>query len=181
MLAIDTATATVSGRYPVCSAPRGMAYDPALRELHVACRSGRLVSLEATAGTVVNVHELDDDLRDVFVMNGGLVVTRFRSAEILQIGHGVVTARGKLPSLGGSEPRVAFRGVALPNGMMLMAHQVESSSPLGTGFGAYYGGGCSGGGVVEQVLSLVSTGGTAVPARCGRVRHRFSQYMCKSK
>jgi hypothetical protein len=59
-------------------------------------------------------------------------------------------------------PSVAFRGVALPNGMVLLAHQVESTAPLGTGFGAYYGGGCSGGGVVEQVLSLVSVDGAPV-------------------
>jgi mono/diheme cytochrome c family protein len=160
VLAIDTALGAVTGRYAACSAPRGMAYDASLGLLHVACRSGRLVSLDATTGAVAETLELEEDLRDVLIVDGALVVTRFRSAEILRIEDGVVTDRGKPPGMNAAEPRVAFRGAALPNGMVLLAHQVESSSPLGTGFGAYYGGGCSGGGVVEQVLSLVSLDGT---------------------
>jgi hypothetical protein len=160
VLAVDTALGAVTGRYPVCNAPRGIAYDAGSSVLHVACRSGRLVSLDATTGAVVETLELEEDLRDVLVVNGGLVVTRFRSAEVLRVAGGVVTDRGKPPAMNVRVPSVAFRGAALPNGKVLLAHQVESTAPLGTGFGAYYGGGCSGGGVVEQVLSLVSVDGT---------------------
>jgi hypothetical protein len=163
VLSVDMALGAVTARYPVCNAPRGMAYDATSSLLHVACRSGRLLSLDATTGAVVRTLELEDDLRDVLLVNGGLVVTRFRSAEILRVVDGVVTGRGKPPAMSVRVPSVAFRGAALPNGMMLLAHQVESTAPLGTGFGAYYGGGCSGGGVVEQVLSLVSVDGTPVP------------------
>jgi hypothetical protein len=162
VLALDTALGTVRGRYAVCNAPRGMAYDAVTNRLHVACRSGRLVSLDAATGVPVTTLELEEDLRDVLLVNGALVVTRFRSAEILRIADGAVTSRGKPPTMNVATPSVAFRGVALPNGMLLLAHQVESTSPLGTGFGAYYGGGCSGGGVVEQVLSLVSVNGPPI-------------------
>ncbi|HEV8547774.1 MAG TPA: cytochrome c, partial [Polyangiaceae bacterium] len=71
---------------------------------------------------------------------------------------------GTPPDVGVLSPAVAFRGVGLPNGMMLLAHQVESGAPLGTGLGAYYGGNCAGGGVVQQVLSLVSVDGSALPS-----------------
>jgi hypothetical protein len=162
VLAVDTLPGAVRARYPVCNAPRGMAYDAVLNRLHVACRSGRLVTLDAATGVVVTTLELEEDLRDVLLVNGALVVTRFRSAEILRIENGAVTNRGKPPAMSVATPSVAFRGVALPDGKVLLAHQVESTSPLGTGFGAYYGGGCSGGGVVEQVLSLVSVDGAPV-------------------
>jgi hypothetical protein len=163
VLAVNTALGAVTGRFPVCNAPRGMAYDAASNVLHVACRSGRLVSLDAATGALAGALELEDDLRDVLLVDGGLVVTRFRSAEILHIVNGVITGRGKPPAMAVRVPSVVFRGAALPNGRVLLAHQVESTAPLGTGFGAYYGGGCSGGGVVEQVLSLVSVDGTPLP------------------
>jgi hypothetical protein len=167
VLKVDTTLGTVSGRYPVCGAPRGMAYDAARGVLHVACRSGRFVTLDVATGTVVESVELEEDLRDVLLVDGALLVTRFRSAELLRVEGGRVTDRGKPPAMNAGEPHVAFRGAALPNGMVLMAHQVESSSPLGTGLGAYYGGGCSGGGAVEQVLSLVSVDGTPINGTTG--------------
>lgn len=161
VLAIDVPTATVTGRYPVCNAPRGMAYDTANGRLHVACRSGRLVSLDAATGAVVSTFELEDDLRDVLIVNGSLVVTRFRSAELLLLDEaGAISKRSAPPTVGPSVASVAFRSVGLPNGTVAMAHQVESTNQLGTGFGAYYGGGCSGGGVVEQVVSVAALGST---------------------
>jgi hypothetical protein len=76
---------------------------------------------------------------------------------------GTVSARGTPPDIGVNSPAVAFRGLTLPNGMVLLAHQVESGAQLGTGLGAYYGGGCAGGGVVQQALSLVAVDGTTLP------------------
>jgi DNA-binding beta-propeller fold protein YncE len=163
VLVIDVAAGTLTGRMPVCNAPRGLAYDAAENRLYVACRSGRLAMLDATSGALVSSFELDADLRDVLLLDGSVFVTRFRSAEILKLdASGAVTARQSPPDFGGFPAGVAFRAVPLPNGMFLMAHQIESSSQLGTGFGAYYGGGCSGGGVVQRVLSLVAVDGTVL-------------------
>jgi hypothetical protein len=157
VLAIDVAAKALKSRFPVCNAPRGLAYDAAQNRLYVACRSGRVATLDATSGAVLSSFELDEDLRDVLLVGGSLVVTRFRSAEILRVdATGKVSARQAPPSIGPGSAGVAFRGLALPNGMLLLAHEVESGAELGTGFGAYYGGGCGGGGVVDQVLSLVA-------------------------
>ncbi len=159
VLAIDVTLGTLTRRIPVCNAPRGLSYDVAQNRLYVACRSGRLVTLDGTSGSVLSTLELDPDLRDVFLVDGSLVVTRFRSAELLRLdASGAVSARQSPPSMGSGLASVAFRGVPLPNGMLMLAHQIESSAPLGTGFGAYYGGSCAGGGVVQQALSLVSFG-----------------------
>jgi hypothetical protein len=165
VLVIDVAAARLKSRYAVCNAPRGMAYDAAQNRLYVACRSGRLAVLDATSGSVISTFEFDADLRDVLLVGSSLVLTRFRSAEILRLdATGAVIAREVPPPNGPSMPGVAYRGVPLPNGMFLLAHELESSAPLGTGFGAYYGGGCSGGGVVTQALSLVGFDNTlAVP------------------
>ncbi|HSU40743.1 MAG TPA: hypothetical protein VLJ38_14285, partial [Polyangiaceae bacterium] len=164
VLAIDVTLGTVQRRTPVCNAPSGLTYDAAQNRLYVACRSGRLVTLDGTSGSVVSTLDLDPDLRDVFLVNDSLVVTRFRSAELLRLdANGAVSAHQSPPSMGTGLASVAFRGVPLPNGMLMLAHQIESSSPLGTGFGAYYGGSCAGGGVVGQALSLVAFGDTVLP------------------
>jgi DNA-binding beta-propeller fold protein YncE len=164
VLAIDVTLGTLTARIPVCNAPRGLAYDAVQNRLYVACRSGRLVTLDAASGSVLSTLDLDADLRDVFLVNGSLVLTRFRSAEILELdATGAVRARQSPPSMGPGVASVAFRGVALPNGMLMLAHEIESGAPLGTGFGAYYGGSCAGGGVVQQALSLVSLGDGALP------------------
>lgn len=167
VLAIDIAAGAVTSRFPVCNAPRGMAYDAGGNLLLVACRSGRLVTLDATSGAEITAVTLDEDLRDVLIARSSVIVTRFRSAELMRVVAGVVNARATPPQIGVNSPGVAFRGLTLPNGMLLLAHQVESSSPLGTGLGAYYGGSCAGGGVVQQVLSLVSIDGTELFAPTG--------------
>jgi hypothetical protein len=164
VLAVDVASGTIRSRTPVCNAPRGMAYDAATNALHVACRSGKLVTLDGASGAVTSSVKLDTDLRDVFLLGGSRYVTRFRSAEILRVdAMRTVAARTAPPSIGALAPGVAFHGVPLPGGLFLLSHQIESSNPLGTGLGAYYGGGCAGGGVVQQVLTLVSLDGTTLP------------------
>jgi len=163
VLALDLASGGVS-RFPVCNAPRGLAYDAASNHLYVACQSGRLATLDATTGAVVSTLDLDTDLRDVLLVGGSLVVTRFRSAEVLRLdASGAVALRLTPPVLGVNTPGVAYRAVAVSNTIVALSHEVESSAQLGTGFGAYYGGGCGGGGVVEQVLSLVAVDGSSVP------------------
>jgi mono/diheme cytochrome c family protein len=115
---IDPATATLVEKREVCRTPRGIAYDRDSNTLHVACADGQLVSLDATTGAVTRRLELERDLRDVVVLaRGRLAVSRFRSAEVLE-----VTAAGTMGA------RVA-PGPALRSGFFSEA----SSSGLGGG------------------------------------------------
>src|SRR4029078_4686452 len=80
---IDPNAAKVTDRRAVCAAPRGLAYDSKSDVVHVACAGGELVSLPAAGGNAVRSLHLANDLRDVIVKGDHLVVTRFRSAEVL--------------------------------------------------------------------------------------------------
>jgi mono/diheme cytochrome c family protein len=85
----------IAGRRDVCTAPRGLAYDADQRQIHVACAEGELVSLPIAAdGAAVRRLVLDRDLRDVVVDGDSLLVSKFRSAEVLTIDRaGAVVGR----------------------------------------------------------------------------------------
>jgi len=165
VLRIDVPSGTLLQRMPVCNAPRGIAYDATRGQLHVACASGALVTLDPTTGSVIRKLDLDDDLRDVVVADDHLFVTRFRNAELLVIdADGHLMLRDQPPQQGGvrqGPPTLAYR-LAATNGIMVMVHQQSSSSPLGSGLGGYYGGNC-GGSVTDTFISTVqaATVGTA--------------------
>jgi mono/diheme cytochrome c family protein len=81
---VDLATGGLS-ILQVCLAPRGVAYDAALKAVHVACASGELVTMPTGTGDVVR-RNLDRDLRDVVVMgDGSLQVTQFRTAASFRV------------------------------------------------------------------------------------------------
>ena len=70
-------------RREVCSVPRGIAYDAAHDQLHVACAEGRLVSLGAApSGAITRQVEIAGDARDVIARGDQLFVSHFRSAEL---------------------------------------------------------------------------------------------------
>ncbi len=116
VVSIDLATATVVRRTAVCSAPRGLAYDPAGEMVYVACAGGELVTLEAATGVERRRRMLVDDLRDVVVVPGALVLTTFRDARRFRLEGD----RDTLVEQGGAEdpafgrPRVAWRAIAAP-------------------------------------------------------------------
>ena len=126
---LDLASKSITARRPVCAAPRGIAYDAAKDQLNVACADGELVTLAAVGDGVVRKVTLDSDLRDVTPQGDKLLVTRFRSAEVLVVdGNGAVQNRIKPPSLTFSaatapfEPAVAWRTVSSPLGAVVV-HQ----------------------------------------------------------
>ncbi|AGP33488.1 c-type cytochrome [Sorangium cellulosum] len=85
VVTIDLATKQAHRR-PVCPAPRGVAYDAAADLLHVACAGGELVTLSSDlAAPPVRELRLDRDLRDVVVEGEALLVSRFRSPELLVV------------------------------------------------------------------------------------------------
>lgn len=72
-------------RRELCDLPRGLAYDRTSDRLYWACAEGALVQLDPSTGTATKQFELGRDLRDVVVREGRLFVTRFRSAEVLEV------------------------------------------------------------------------------------------------
>jgi DNA-binding beta-propeller fold protein YncE len=131
---IDPRTGNVLLRRSVCQYPRGIAHDPITDLLHVACVDGELISMPARGGAPVRTLKLDDDLRDVIVDGKRLLVSRFRSAELL-----VLDADGKLiqrlvPQLFEDitdqpkqyRPAVAWRTIpAFPDGVLMVHQQLE--------------------------------------------------------
>ena len=132
---IDPRKASLVDRRPVCPAPRGIDYDASLDTLHVACATGELVRLGST-GPVTRVVRLDRDLRDVIVTDNELLVTRFRSAEVLHVdGAGNITKRTKpgTPTdytYGTMASVVAWRTVRNKSGKVYMLHQLASTEAL---------------------------------------------------
>jgi mono/diheme cytochrome c family protein len=162
VLAVNLATLAIT-RAPVCGAPRGLAYDASASVLHVACGSGALVTLDANTLAVVTSANVGSDLRDVIVHGDELVVSRFRSAELLTLDRaGAVKVRHSLKQPG-SGPSAAFRTVVSASGAVTVVHQSQANTVLGGGFGAYYGGTCWAS-VSGSTLSTLSLDGSALPS-----------------
>ena len=161
----------------ICGEPRGIAWEEKTDLVHVACATGELVSVPAAGGEPERVLRLDRDLRDVLVRDRGLVVTTFRSAELLEITEkgrianrfeSPVTTRPPLPPfschciLNTTEeperidalPEVAWRTIALPDGRLVMLHQRRMDAPLQPTPSGYQSG-C--GGPVESALTVHAT------------------------
>src|SRR5450432_1157644 len=91
---LDPASWASVNRRSVCAAPRGLAYEAKTDLVHVACADGQLVALPAAGGVATRTIKLDRDLRDVVVDGDRLLVSRFRSAQVLTLdAAGTVTQR----------------------------------------------------------------------------------------
>jgi hypothetical protein len=117
----------------VCAAPRGLAWDATQDALLIACATGELVTLPtAPAATPTRTVQVARDLRDVVLDGTNVWVTRFRSAQVLQLdAQGAVTNtitpptfQAKLVRTGAMfGPAVAWRAVAAPGGGIIILHQ----------------------------------------------------------
>jgi hypothetical protein len=167
------ATVTTDGsvlRRAVCPEPRGLAWDAAIDAIHVACATGELVTMPADGGEPSRVLHLDRDLRDVVVAGDQLVVTRFRSAEVLTIDRdGMISSRTR-PAIqqrpvNGMQvdaiPSVAWRTIALPDGRILMSHQLQVDAPLRIVQGGYGNPGPSGCARAQSAASVFQPGADA--------------------
>jgi hypothetical protein len=180
LVTIDLDTGAIRDRRYVCPSPRGVAYDDALDQVHVACQSGELVSLPASGGDAVRVLRPAHDLRDVIVDGDRLLVSRFKSAELMVIGPDGSTANTVKPpngnlGAGGFQPSVAWRMQKLPSGSVAMLHQRSNPAQIAIGPSGYYSGngGCSGA-IVEGTISAVdpdagSSRGSSPPVALGIV------------
>ena len=172
---IDLLTRKVVDRTAVCPAPRGLAYDEKIDSIHVACAGGELVTLPAKGGKATRALRLEPDLRDVIVSGDRLVVSLFRSAELMVLGpDGEPTSHQAPPSIGAPAdmngqnlggaafvPTVAYRVVPMSTGGFAMVHQRALVNPVQVeqagGYGTS-GGGCEGG-IVHAAVTLFDANG----------------------
>jgi mono/diheme cytochrome c family protein len=150
---LSIATGQLVQRRAVCPQPRGVAYDSALDQVLVACASGELVTFAASSGPAVQTLTVEPDLRDVVIDGDSIFVTKFRTAELLQLTRsGTIEQRTLLPADPGSSPALAWRMRLTPNHEIFVAYQVDSTSfvpvtPGGYGnSGSSFSGGSSPGG-----------------------------------
>ena len=174
---LDAGLGVVTARERVCAEPRGLAWDETLGQLHVACASGELVTLDAE-GTVARTVRLEPDLRDVVLHEGRVLVSRLKTAELLEVSaSGTVLSRsapGTVDRVGFDEtgetltpmaPAIAWRAVATPSGETLIVHQramtgvVELEEPTPEQPTSYGGGGFDCQGIVQSALTIVGPGG----------------------
>lgn len=143
---VDIGTMTVVDRRAVCAAPRGVTLTGP-NTLTVACADGKLVTMPASGGAPSRTLKLAPDLRDVVVTSTGeLVVSRFKSAELLRLDPQGAVARRDSPGrvLGSRQvpvpnapegapqsvtqvdpfrPNVAWRSLPGPEGSVIVVHQ----------------------------------------------------------
>ncbi|WP_234023160.1 c-type cytochrome [Sorangium cellulosum] len=175
VVSIDASAGTLADRRAVCPAPRGIAYDEGADALHVACLGGELVTLPAGGGAATRRLQLQRDLRDIVVRGDRLLVSTFRSAELLSVNaDGTIAERAQLPGVDtgrlGFKPNVAWRMIQMPTSEVLLVHQRAMVSPvvIETGeqpttdlpvSGGYDGiaDGACGGAVVQTAVSTIGT------------------------
>lgn len=160
VVTVDLEAGAVVRRAAACPAPRGIVYDELRDQLHVACMGGELVSFAPRSLDVLRRLRLDRDLRDPVMVDGELHVSRFRSAELLQVDlEAGAVARRQAPlerQLFGSQnfrPNVAWRAVPMPQGGVAMVHQRALTNEIAAASQAYYAGvGCDNS-VVETTVT----------------------------
>jgi hypothetical protein len=168
-------------RSEICDLPRGLAYDARRDHLYVACAEGKLVRVDPATGAPQLKVELGRDLRDVVSRDDGLFVTRFRSAEVVQLDPSSGTTLGvrmppgssgaefdtqgfvacgssTLPPVRGLQATadVAWRTVDLPGRGLAMLHQRAQTGEIRTTPGGYGGGDSCGSGIVRNAITTLS-------------------------
>jgi mono/diheme cytochrome c family protein len=162
---VDPQSGQILSSRSVCPAPRGLAFDAATDNLHVACSGGELTTIKARGGDQARTWFIESDLRDVVVKGTHLLVTRFRSSEILEVDeNGALIGRGAprkgsgLPDPMGrptsSSPTTAWRMVPMPDGQVVLLHQRGLDSAVSTRQGGYGNGPCKDSGIVSSALSM---------------------------
>lgn len=139
LYSVDPVSASVTREVSVCAAPRGLAYDSTTEKVHVACHSGKLLTLDAnTLGTERELW-LDPDPRDVLVTGNQLLVSRFRSAQVLLVSRdGEVVSRLEPDPFHGCARATALYRMALSADQVLyLSHQASGLNELGTRAGGY--------------------------------------------
>ncbi|HXI57801.1 MAG TPA: cytochrome-c peroxidase [Polyangia bacterium] len=176
---LDPKNGTLGARRAVCSAPRGIAFEPASGLLHVACAGGELVSLPAAGGEATRILTLERDLRDVVMgSDGKILVSTFRGAKVLVVmkdgvmGPEMHPGSGLVPSVMGMprhvSPAVAWRMQPRGDGTgnVVMLHQTGVDDVIDPAAGGYGGlKGC--GGIATPGVSVLTPGSPSPPVAGG--------------
>jgi hypothetical protein len=177
ILSVDVARGIELGRRWVCAAPRGIAWRESDDRMVVACADGMLTIYPAGGGSATSIH-IEDDLRDIVIAGDRMLVSRFRSAEVLtldSVGHVLETRTppavrnesflfGRMGPLDPDpdlamrfEPSVAWRMIPYGEGALLL-HQRSTAGTLGTEPSGYgFGDSCAS--VVNAALAYVPPSG----------------------
>ena len=164
---IDPVAGKITMRRSVCAVPRGVVYDSSIDRLRVACAGGELVTFGPTSATPERTLKLDQDLRDVVVDGSRLMVSRFRSAEVIVLdAQGALVERIQPPSFTNLQvhtgssfaPAVAWRTVARPGGGAVMVHQRGMNGTLGTTMPGGYSGLSPCDTIVHSAITMVRSG-----------------------
>ncbi len=160
---IDVATGRIVARRRACSAPRGVAHDAVADTILVACAGGELVTFPAAGGDAVRTVLVDSDLRDVVLVGRRVYVSRFRSAELLELdATGAIVLRVRPPSTANAAPEIAWRTIALPDGSGLaMVHQRASVFAVAPTPGGYGSGTTCAPSVVATAVTIFALDGRA--------------------
>lgn len=165
---IDLASGALVARRAVCAEPRGVTIEPVSSKVWVACLGGDLVRLPADPASAepVTRTRVADDLRDIVLAGSVVYVTRYRSAELLELDAATLEVLRKRPAPSarafGRRPSLAWRMIASPDASSpepIVVHQSARASAIPAVPGAYGGSresstsGCDSGSVVEGEIS----------------------------
>ena len=125
---IDDQEGTLLRRQQLCPEPRGVAYDDAEASIYVTCAGGALIELDES-GNELSRTKVEPDLRDVVLVDGKPVMSKFREATLVDEER----ARTTVPQQGEFQARVAWRTWTVPNdpsNAIYMLHQLSSTNPV---------------------------------------------------
>lgn len=163
VVTVDVQSGKILERRQVCAAPRGIDLDVARGDLVVACLHGELVTLPERGGEATRRLRLDPDLRDVVVDGERVLVSRFRSAEILVLDRqGVEIQRTRPFAAEGRTASVLWRMAPRPGGGAVLAYQaaLPEAPAIATTPDAY--GGVSSPPVVTTEVAIIPPGDGAI-------------------
>lgn len=163
VVSVDVKSGEILERRAVCAAPRGIDHDEERGELIVACLHGELVTLPEQGGEATRKLRLDPDLRDVVVDGARLLVSRFRSAEVLVLDReGVELGRTRPFAAEGRTASVLWRMAPRPGGGAVLAYQaaLPEAPAMATTPDSY--GGVSSPPVVTTEVAVIPPGDGAI-------------------
>ncbi len=170
IVSIDPVAGTVLARRNVCKLPRGIAWDAEVDQLHVTCLTGELYTMPTAGDAAPTIRKIGDDLRDIVVNQGQLIVSRFRSTDTIVVDRGgkpiahtrlhPVALSSGTPTSSIFDPAVAWRMRAMPKrNAVAIVHQRGGATPVSTSAGGYAQKQACGSSIVHSAVSIVSSNG----------------------
>lgn len=170
IVSIDPIAGAILSRRSVCKLPRGIAWDAEVDKLHVTCLTGELYTMPTEGDAPPTIRKIGDDLRDIVVNQGQLIVSRFRSTDTLVVDragkpiahtrlHPIALSSG-MPTPSIFDPAVAWRMRAMPKrNAVAIVHQRGGATSVSTSAGGYAQKQACGSSIVHSAVSIVTSTG----------------------